>query len=85
MRVPLCRPPEGAREVERLNADGTWSPDDGRPAVAFSWRDSEGFPRGGAVNTCGTVNFLAPMDMALNRTCDRFGCANGMGLPEVKP
>lgn len=85
MRVKLCRPPEGARDVERLNADGTWSPDDGRPAVAFSWLDAQGFPRAGAVLWPRAAGlFDTPLDLAILRTSQRFGAANGEDLPEVK-
>jgi hypothetical protein len=78
--VTLIRPPNGSRDVERWT--GTeWIADDGLPGLCFSGKDSNGmfgFPvawypkceRDGVGKDCIHT-------IAMNRTVDRYSCANG--------
>jgi len=61
----LCRPTADARDVLRLNHDGTWTADDGKPALAFSGKSSNNTHPGNcwlrqrisgkSGNPCGTM------------------------------
>jgi hypothetical protein len=83
-KARLGRPPKGAENVLRLQKNGKWVPDDGKPGVAFS----------GQMKIPGAMcrDMLFPFAWtdfddnrdweeyereALSHTSGRFGCANG--------
>lgn len=85
----LCRPPKGATEVERWTGKA-WKKDDGKPGLAFSYIEGL-MPVAGATECCEgrprCQRFTrpgCPKDRAMDRTCDRWGCANGHDLPPFK-
>lgn len=86
----LCRPPEGAHDVERLTHDGRWIPDDGKSARAFSGRGGggeclAGFPYAWAVECDCGFDDRCPHRKAMTRTCKRFHAANGHRVKPIKP
>lgn len=81
MKHHMCRPPDGAKEVEALAADGTWMPDDGKPALSFSGKLGT-WPVAWAVDcNCGLTGRGCPMRLAMDRTVERYHCANGQTVP----
>ena len=92
----LCRPPAGdVRMVERLNDNGTWTPDDGKPARAFLWTGLEAFHTlsgelydshsGGSV-ACSCAwdppICICPGGLARTELVRRWGGGSWMALPE---
>ena len=77
----LCRPPPGAKDVERW--DGRrWVPDDGAPGLAFAGRAEEEYPAGWYTECGDACLGDCPGSAAVHRAADRFGCGNGRN---VKP
>lgn len=76
----LSRPPaEAVRDVHRLDPDGTWGTDDGRPGLAFSFRDENGVPFTCSDNRWGVHDADAPEAY----TVRRFHCSNGAVTAET--
>lgn len=94
MKHPLGRPPLGASDVLRLRDDGRWVKDDGKPGRAFSGQMTIIGRHTGkpipipAAFTGPTLCSLGcpdcPTRKALDKTCKRYGAANGrdMVLPK---
>lgn len=78
---PLIRPPDGATDVLRLTARGTWIADDGKPGRAFSGRKDR-FPYAWKPRCSCVWRDACPGERAMRKTSERFGCANGRTLPE---
>lgn len=76
------RPPKDADLCIALLYDGRWIWDDGKPHLAFSYRNRRGAPIA-LYSECadhrngGCVGFDCPARLAGSVTCDRFGCSNG--------
>ena len=79
-----CRPPAGAQNVQRWT--GTrWITDDGQTGLAFSGETphtSDGgwagaFPTAWATACTGTCGLTCVLHIAMSRTTQRFGAANG--------
>lgn len=83
-RHKMIRPPAGAADVQRMDADGTWAPDDGRPGLAFSYKDGM-FPMAAASECrCLSWDDSCPANLAGRLTLARWGCSNGKRLPAVR-
>lgn len=85
-----CRPSDpAAKNVRRLQRDGSWVDDDGKPGMAFSYLDAYEFPMACAVPCRCSEQFAekantpyCPHDAAMDETTRRFSCANGI---DAKP
>jgi hypothetical protein len=76
------RPPSDATEVLRLNHLGKWMPDNGKPGAAFSGKMGI-FPYAWYPK-CKCRDYKCPAEMAMNKTCSRFGAANGIGVDKLE-
>jgi len=74
---PLIRPPAGARNVERLTDEGQWVIDDRRPGRAFSGQEKDGTAYAWYACECSILDDNCPGNLAVYRTMERFGYANG--------
>lgn len=71
------RPPKGAEEVIALNERGRWIADDGKRHRAFSFRH-HGFPFAMWSDCdCSLGDWRCPGRRAMEKTGERWGCANG--------
>lgn len=82
----LCRPPSGARDVERWTPDG-WIADDGEPVYAFSFTFTYetmciSTPYSGATG-CGHFGVDCMKRIAAKRTTERFSASNGVDLRRI--
>lgn len=77
----LVPPPTGSTDVEYLNARGQWVPWDGTVKAARAWSYLDGrFPAASAWDGCDEhcgVFANCVHRKAMDRTCDRWRCANG--------
>lgn len=73
--------PTNATRLQRFDS-GRWIPDDGLHGVAFSGMvgtvPTAFYPRCQCVT--GIPGSTCPQDLAMDRTAERFGAANGVGL-----
>jgi hypothetical protein len=81
----LCRPPVGGTKMERWDHENEmWIPDDGKPGYAFSGQAEEGHPAFYSTKCARSHFFDCIFSKASNRTCDRFGAANGSVVLPLK-
>ena len=78
----LCRPPKDAVNVERWSQRKGWVPDDGKPAYAFSGLVN-GTPYAWATRCSDNCYFSCIQTAAMERTTNRFHCANGHDVQSV--
>lgn len=79
----MVAPPNAAERLQRLNRDGTWGEDTGKPAIAFSGRLGRLPAAFGAPCKCHVTRSACPFNLARKRTQDRFGCAASVRVPAV--
>jgi hypothetical protein len=69
------RPPCGAVEVLALRRDGHWISDDGKKHRGFSYK--LGHIAYAIAEDCNCSMAKCPQRQAMDKTCDRWHCANG--------
>lgn len=77
----LIRPPAAASRIEKFTGT-SWVPDDGRPGIAFSALLDAVPVAYHPVCSCdhGRPGSVCPSELAMQRTVERFGAGNGVGL-----